>query len=66
MDSVAIATMGKFTGPDILGTYTSPPPPPREEDHIFPQIKVNNVKSSYVNEQKIEVKSLQEEDNHGN
>lgn len=60
MDSIGIATMGKFTGPDLLGTYTSPPPP-KEEEHIFPKIKVVRVKAKYVKEERIEVKSLQED-----
>lgn len=60
MDSIAIATMGKFTGPDRLGQL--PPPPPKDEEHVFPKIYVKNVKSTYVQENKIEVKSITEDE----
>lgn len=63
MDSIAIATMGKFTGPSRMGIFAPPPPPqPGKEDHQFPQIEVKSVRSTYVQEEKIEVKSVSEDD----
>lgn len=63
MDSIAIATMGKFTGPSKLGTFAPPPPPQSgKEDHQFPKIEVKKVRSTYIQEEKIEVKSVTEDD----
>ena len=63
MDSIAIATMGKFTGPSKLGTFIPPPPEPKGEEHVFPKIYVKNVKASYPTEsKKVEVKSVSEDE----